>query len=88
MSKEDVKNEGTVIEEATAEEMETRKNVTEPEQPKVSKLTVAKVFVKTYWKPLAFGAASLVAIAAIKALATDKEEEPIEGDYTELDDEA
>lgn len=84
MSKEDVKNEEVAAEEEAQEEST---EVVEGKivEPKVSKLMVAKVFLKNNWKKIAIGAAVTVA-GAVVYNKLKEQDEPIEGEYTEVEE--
>ena len=75
-----------VAEETTTDEQETESTeVQATEEPKVSKLLVAKVFLKNNWKKIAVGAVVVVAGALVLA-ARKTDDEPIEGEYNEIED--
>lgn len=75
-----------VAEETATDEQETESTeVQATEEPKVSKLLVAKVFLKNNWKKIAVGAAVVVAGALVLA-ARKTDDEPIEGEYNEIED--
>lgn len=86
MSKEDLKNVTAVEEDAQTEEStEVKTQVTE--EPKATKLEVAKVFLKNNWKKIALGA---VLTAAVGYVATrkpkdDDDEDAIEGDWIDVE---
>lgn len=75
-----------VAEETATDEQETESTeVQATKEPKVSKLLVAKVFLKNNWKKIAVGGAVVVAGALVLA-ARKTDDEPIEGEYNEIED--
>ena len=75
-----------VAEETATDEQETESTeVQATEEPKVSKLLVAKVFLKNNWKKIAVGAVVVVGGAIVLATRNNNDE-PISGEYTDVED--
>lgn len=84
MSKEDLKNVTAVEENAQTEEStEVKTQVTE--EPKATKLEVAKVFLKNNWKKIAVGAVLTAAVGYVATRKPKDDEDAIEGDWNEVE---
>lgn len=84
MSKEDLKNVAAVEEDAqTKEPAKVETQVTE--EPKATKLEVAKVFLKNNWKKIALGAVLTAAVGYVAARKPKDDEDAVEGDWIELE---
>ena len=84
MSKEDLKN-VTAVEENAQTEESTKVETQVTEEPKATKLEVAKVFLKNNWKKIALGAVLTAAVGYVATRKLKDDEDAIEGDWNEVE---
>lgn len=84
MSKEDLKNVTAVEEDAQTKEP-TKVETQVTEEPKATKLEVAKVFLKNNWKKIAVGVTLTAAVGYVATRKPKDDEDTIEGDWNKVE---